>query len=137
MQENNFLGQNQTVITGELVNITRYNIVDRGIKGGSIFLSLPNTDFNPDVLGLQLVKLPMPYEMFDQQQAKIKDGAYTLPCPFEIVMELRMGAQNKMTQFVKAMRPLLPESSVNDTPTVKPDAAALKPGVASPTAAKP
>ncbi|MFZ2404293.1 MAG: hypothetical protein WAW41_04090 [Methylobacter sp.] len=84
----------QTVVRGQVESLTRYEI-DGDNKGGSIWVSKPNTGKNPNNLGNELIKIKMPFSMFDQQKAKVEAGELTFPCQMEILCEVTMGGQNK------------------------------------------
>ncbi len=93
-EQNSFLADMQTVITGKVESLTRYEI-DGDNKGGSIWVSKPNSGKNPNNLGNELIKIKMPFAMFDQQKAKQESGEITFPCQMQILCEISMGGQNK------------------------------------------
>ena len=93
-EQNSFLADMQTVITGQVESLTRYEI-DGDNKGGSIWVSKPNSGKNPNNLGNELIKIKMPFAMFDQQKAKVEAGELTFPCQMQILCEINMGGQNK------------------------------------------
>ena len=92
--QNQFLGDMQTIVRGRVESLTRYEI-DGDNKGGSIWVSKPNSGKNPNNLGNELIKIKMPFEMFDQQKAKVEAGEITFPIDMEILCEVNMGGQNK------------------------------------------
>ena len=98
-----FLGDMQTVISGQVESLTRYEI-DDGHKGGSIWLSKPNSGKNDNNLGNELIKIKMPFEMFDQQREKVKTGELKFPCQMEILCEIIMGGQNKAVLHALSMK---------------------------------
>jgi hypothetical protein len=93
-QNNSFQSDMQTVVTGKVESLTRYEI-DGDNKGGSIWVSKPNTGRNLNNLGNELIKIKMPFEMFDQQRLKVEAGEIKFPCYMEILAEITMGGQNK------------------------------------------
>lgn len=106
--QNSFLGDMQTVVKGQVESLTRYEI-DGDNKGGSIWVSKPNTGKNPNNLGNELIKIKMPFEMFDQQKARVEAGDLTFPCQMEILCELTMGGQNKAVLNALSLKTILPE----------------------------
>jgi hypothetical protein len=102
----------QTIITGQLESITRYQM--EGGKGGSLWVSNPDSE-NPDILGKELIKVKMPYEMFEQQKAKKESGELKFPAQVEILCNVTVGGQNKMALVATSIRLIKPENknSVN------------------------
>lgn len=111
--QNSFLTDMQTVVKGKVESLTRYEI-DGDNKGGSVWVSKPNTGKNPNNLGNELIKIKMPFEMFDQQKAKVESGEITFPCQMEIVCEISMGGQNKAVLNALSMRQIKPERTISD-----------------------
>ena len=107
-QTNSFLGDMETVISGTVLSLTKYEI-DSNSKGGSIWVSKPNTGQNPNNLGLELIKIKMDYAMFDQQKAKVDEGAFNFPCQMEIHCRIDMGGQNRAVLQALSMRLSIPE----------------------------
>lgn len=117
MTTQSFLGNMQSTLIGEVRSMTKYEI-DANTKGGSIWVAKPNTGQNPDVLGDEIIKIKMPFEMFEQQRQKLQDKEITIPGVFEILVEINMGGQNKATLYAKSIRPYkpdLPHLDVTDT----------------------
>lgn len=116
--QNSFLGDMQTVVKGQVESLTRYEI-DGDNKGGSIWVSKPNSGKNPNNLGNELIKIKMPFEMFDQQKAKVQAGEITFPCQMEILCEVSMGGQNKAVLNALSMKPIntdpKPEQKAEET----------------------
>lgn len=102
-QQNSFLSDMQTIVTGKVESLTRYEI-DGDNKGGSIWVSKTNSGKNANNLGNELMKIKMPFEMFDQQKAKVENGELTFPCYMEILCEITMGGQNKAVLNAVSMR---------------------------------
>lgn len=113
--QNSFLGDMQTVVRGQVESLTRYEI-DGESKGGSIWLSKPNSGKNPNNLGNELIKIKMPFEMFDQQKAKVESGELTFPCQMEILAEVSMGGQNKAVVTALSMKQIQPEPKESKDP---------------------
>lgn len=109
----------QTVVIGQLESITRYQM-DGGVKGGTLWVSNPDSE-NPDILGKELIKVKMPYEMFDQQKAKKEIGELKFPAQVEILCNITVGGQNKITLVATSIRLIKPEnkSSVNQPAPIK------------------
>ncbi len=101
--QNSFLGDMHTVIRGQVESLTRYEI-DGDNKGGSIWVSKPNTGKNPNNLGNELIKVKMPFEMFDQKKAEVEAGKLYFPCQMEILCEINMGGQNKAVLTALSMK---------------------------------
>lgn len=113
--QNSFLGDMQTVVRGQVESLTRYEI-DGDTKGGSIWVSKPDNGKNPNNLGNELIKIKMPFEMFDQQKAKVESGELTFPCQMEILVEVSMAGQNKASLFAISMKPIQPEAKETKDP---------------------
>lgn len=79
----------QTTMTGTVTTVTSYNI--DGSKGASLWMTKPNNGKRDDVLGMQLIKVAAPYEMFE----KFKNEKYEFPAVYEILADVEMGAGNK------------------------------------------
>jgi hypothetical protein len=110
--------QNLAVITGTLVMMTRYDI--DGSKGGSCWLITSEDEENQDVLGQQIIKMTMPYEMFDQQKDKVNSNEYNLPCQAEVSYKMVMGSGNKPKLKAVSIRPLINNKAVEtDNKVVK------------------
>lgn len=107
----------QTVITGQLESITRYQM--EGGKGGSLWVSNPDSE-SPDILGKELIKVKMPYEMFEQQKAKKESGELTFPAQVEIMCNITVGGQNKITLIATSMRLIKPENKASSNQPLPP-----------------
>lgn len=105
-QANSFLGNMQTTIVGEVVCLTKYEI-DANTKGGALWVSTPNSGMNPDVLGNELIKIKMPFAMFDQQKAKLEMKEISFPGKFEILAQIAVGGGNKASFTALSMRPYI------------------------------
>lgn len=113
-QQNQFLGDMQTIVRGRVESLTRYEI-DGDNKGGSIWVSKPNSGKNPNNLGNELIKIKMPFEMFDQQKAKVEAGEITFPIDMEILCEVNMGGQNKAVLNALSLKVIKPEPEPEST----------------------
>ncbi len=125
--QNSFLGDMQTVIRGQVESLTRYEI-DGDNKGGSIWVSKPNTGKNPNNLGNELIKVKMPFEMFDQKKAEVEAGKLYFPCQMEILCEINMGGQNKavLTAISMKLDGPTPEAQQEQESKDKPKAGAVQ-----------
>lgn len=103
-----FLGEMQTVIKGKVESLTRYEI-DAGSKGGSIWVTKPNSGRNPNVLGSEIIKIKMPFEMFDQLKAKQDAGELQFPEMMEILCDIDMGGQNRAVLSAVSIKKWHPE----------------------------
>ena len=68
----------QIIVTGKLTRSSMFEI-DNGSKGGAIWITKPNSGKNPNVLGSEIIKIRMNYEMFDQLKAKQDAGESNSP----------------------------------------------------------
>lgn len=67
------------VITGLVVSATRYDMEESGgNKGGSVYFVQPTSGRNPNLLGFEVLKARIPYDLFDLLQAKGLPGEYRL-----------------------------------------------------------
>ncbi|MEI6709232.1 MAG: hypothetical protein WCK96_19080 [Methylococcales bacterium] len=110
-----FTGDMQTTVTGQVESLTRYEI-DGDNKGGSIWLSKPNSGKNENNLGNELLKIKMPFEMFDQQKEKVKAGLLAFPCQMKIVCDINMGGQNKAVLVAVSMEVIKQDKSSSAIP---------------------
>ncbi len=108
-QTNGFLGNMQTTVVGMVRSLTRYEIKEEATKGGSIWITSPNTGMNPDLLGEEIIKIKMPHAMFDQQREKLEQGIIQIPGMFEIFAQITMAGGNKASLTALSIRPYLPE----------------------------
>lgn len=108
-QTQSFLSEMQTVITGKVESLTRYEI-DNGSKGGSIWVTKPNTGKNPNVLGNEIIKIKMPFAMFDQLKSKQEAGEITFPTMMEILCDIDMGGQNKAVLSAISIKKYIPDT---------------------------
>lgn len=116
-----FLGEMQTTVIGKVESLTRYEI-DASSKGGSIWVTKPNSGRNPNVLGNEIIKIKMPFEMFDQLKAKQDAGEIQFPTMMEILCNIDMGGQNRAVLSAVSIRkyvanPLPEPSKKPDTKT--------------------
>jgi hypothetical protein len=106
----------QTTVTGQVESLTRYEI-DGDNKGGSVWVSKPNSGKNDNNLGNELIKIKMPFEMFDQQKAKVQAGEISFPCHMEILCDVVMGGQNRAVLVAVSMKhipmPIKPSTSTS------------------------
>jgi len=96
LTQNSFLGDMQTVIRGQVESLTRYEI-DGDNKGGSIWVSKPNTGKNPNNLGNELIKVKMPFEMFDQKKAEVEAGKLYFPVKWKSSVKSTWAAKTKQS----------------------------------------
>jgi len=102
-----FLTQMQTTVIGNLVSATKYEI-DDGTKGGSIWVSKPTSGMNDNILGEELIKIKIPYELFNQLKQKVEAKEMQVPGLAEILVNIDMGGQNKATLTAISIRKYLP-----------------------------
>lgn len=84
----------QFITAGHIIQITRYDI-DAQNRGGSIFLLKQGNPTNENALGLQIIKLAMPFELFEHVESKHKSGEYPIPAFYRILCEMRAGGAQK------------------------------------------
>lgn len=123
MSDNPFLGDMQTTVIGHVICLTKYEIEGSDNKGGSVWVSKPNTGRNPNIIGDELIKIKIPFELFAQQQDKQKSGEIQLPGKFEIVASIDMGAGQKASLTALSMRPFKPDLPTADSLAAKPNPA--------------
>lgn len=106
--------QMRTTVIGNVESVTKYEI-DAGSKGGSIWVTKPNTGKNPNVLGNEIIKIKMPFDMFEQLKAKQESGELIFPTVMEILCDIDMGGQNRAVLSAVSIRKYIPESN-NENP---------------------
>ena len=109
MGNSGYLNQMQTTMVGNIVSVTKYEI-DAGTKGGSIWVSKPTSGFNENVLGEELIKIKIPFDLFDQLKKKVETKEMQLPGLAEILVNIDMGGQNKATLTAVSIRKYIPEN---------------------------
>ncbi|WP_374089754.1 hypothetical protein [Methylomicrobium lacus] len=123
--QTNFLSEMQTIVTGQVESVTRYDI-DADNRGGSIWVSKPSSGKNPNVLGQDLIKIKMPYAMFDQLKQKQDSGEVQFPCMMEILCDIDMGGANRAVLTAVSVKRLVNEppkpdlGKTENKPSVKP-----------------
>lgn len=98
-----FLGSMQTTVIGKVESVTRYDI-EGSVKGGVLWVTKPTSGRNPNVLGSEIIKIKMPFEMFDQLRAKQETGEIQLPAMMEILCDIDMGGQNRASLIAISIR---------------------------------
>jgi len=94
----------QTTIVGNIISVSSYD-VSSDVRGGFLWLTKPNNGKREDVLGLQIIKISMPFEMF----AKFKAENYEFPALYEILADVEMGSGNKATFKAVSVRKHVPD----------------------------
>jgi hypothetical protein len=122
MSQNN---QGLNSILGTLVMLSRYDI-DGSTKGGSCWMLTDPDEDNEDVLGMGVLKIAMPYEMFEQQKSRVEANDYNLPCQAEVYYKTVMGGGNKPKLKAVSIRPLVLNNAA-PVPTPTPTAMDSKP----------
>lgn len=100
-------------IIGTLVMLSRYEI-DASNKGGAVWLITPEDEDNMNIIGQQVMKIPMPHAMFDQQKARVDANEFNLPCQAEVFYKTVMGGGNKPVMKAVSIRPLINNKAVED-----------------------
>ena len=77
----------QTKLIGTVLGATRYAMESN--KGGSLYMTQPTHGNNPDIVGNEVLKMGMDYDLFES----LKN--FTLPGEFEVVADVEMGSQNR------------------------------------------
>ncbi|WP_261843500.1 hypothetical protein [Aliamphritea ceti] len=90
--------------TGTVIQAKRYSM--DGNQGASIFLTQPTDGDNPDVCGLEIMKMSADYSVVEL----LKN---VLPCECDIVAKPVAGAQQKMAFKLVSIKPK------TDSPTAK------------------
>jgi len=103
------MSEMQTTVVGQVESLTRYEM--EGNKGGSIWVSKPNSGKNENVLGRELMKIKMPFAMFDQLKAKQESGELVFPTQMEILCDIDMGGGNKAVLSAVSIRKVLEEKT--------------------------
>ncbi|NOR71637.1 MAG: hypothetical protein GQ532_18445 [Methylomarinum sp.] len=109
-----FMSEMQTTVIGQVESLTRYEM--EGNKGGSIWVSKPNSGKNENVLGRELMKIKMPFAMFDQLKAKQDSGELSFPAEMEILCDIDMGGGNKAVLSAVSIRKVLDEKTTSAVP---------------------
>lgn len=82
--------------TGTVIQAKRYSM--DGNQGASIFLTQPSDGENPDVCGLEIMKMTADYTVVEQLRN-------VLPCECDIVAKPVAGAQQKMAFKLVSIKP--------------------------------
>ncbi|WP_045223687.1 hypothetical protein [Methyloterricola oryzae] len=86
----------QIVINGLLLGANRYSV--DGAKGGSLYLLQQSQDRADNHIGLEVKKLKMPFELFDQLKEK------QLPGDYEILIDIERGGQDSDNETAVSVR---------------------------------
>ncbi len=105
--------QMRTTVIGNVESVTKYEI-DAGSKGGSIWVTKPNTGKNSNVLGNEIIKIKMPFEMFDQLKGKQESGELKFPTIMEILCDIDMGGANRAVLSAVSIRKYIEENPVQN-----------------------
>lgn len=116
-----FMETMQTTIIGNVESATKYEI-ESGQKGGSIWVTKPTTGSNPNVLGNEIMKIRMPFEMFESLKRKHEEGEIKFPQVMEILCQIDMGGGNRAVLTAISIRKYIPE-----TPETRPSTNQGKP----------
>lgn len=87
------LGNVEVDFRGVVQTVSKYD--SENLKGGFFWLTKPNNGENANILGSQIIKITMPFEMFDYCQNLEKQGQFTFPGVFYIRASVVSGAGNK------------------------------------------
>lgn len=97
------LGNMTTTLRGIVETVTKYDI-DEANKGAFLWLTKPNNGENTNVLGSQIIKVSMPFDMFAHCQAEVLAGRFVFPGVFEVDASVIAGAGNKGGYKALALR---------------------------------
>ena len=103
-----FLTNMQTTVVGYVVCVTKYEI-DGDTKGGAIWVSKPTSGRNANIIGDELIKIKIHYDLFDQLKQKQDSKEMVFPGLAEIFAEIDMGGGNKATLTALSVRKYIPE----------------------------
>jgi len=88
------LGNLEVTLRGVVDTVSKYDIDDAN-KGGFLWLTKPNNGENPNILGNQIIKVTMPFEMFQYCSEQCNLGNFVIPGVFEIRASVISGSGNK------------------------------------------
>ena len=88
------LGNIEVDLIGIVSTVSKYDI-DENNKGGFLWLTKPNNGENPNILGDQIIKVTMPFEMFDFCQRQSQAGLFVFPGVFKVRASVVSGSGNK------------------------------------------
>ena len=91
--ETNFLGDLQSVMTGKVVSCTRYSVEDA--KGGAIWVQKKGDGLRQDLLGDELIKLKIDYELFDRIKEKMEKHELSIPGDCEMMVQVELSGGNR------------------------------------------
>jgi hypothetical protein len=77
------LGNIEVTLKGEVKTVSKYDI-DADNKGGFLWLTKPNRGENANLLGDQIIKVTMPFEMFEYCKTAVASGRFVFPGIFEV-----------------------------------------------------
>jgi hypothetical protein len=86
----------QFVYKSLVLGANRYSV--EGTKGGILYLVEPNSGDNSNLIGLEVKKLKMPYELFEQLESK------RLPGEYEILVDAERGGKDRDTETVLSVK---------------------------------
>ncbi len=116
------LGNIEVTLRGIVDTVSKYDIDDAN-KGGFLWLTKPNNGENPNILGNQIIKVTMPFEMFQYCHDQCMSGNFTIPGVFEIRASVISGSGNKSGHRAIAIQQIarlkITAESVNSTSSSK------------------
>lgn len=129
------LGNLEVTLRGVVTTVTKYEI-DASSKGGALWLTKPNNEEKDTVLGDQIIKVNMPFEMFQHCKSEVEAGRFTFPGVFEVRASVTSGSGNKSGHKATSILQLARLTIKADSLVQTVDASSLPAvGVSSPPAA--
>jgi hypothetical protein len=114
------LGNIEVNLRGIVDTVSKYDIDDAN-KGGFLWLTKPNNGENPNILGNQIIKVTMPFEMFQYCQDQCMAGNFSIPGVFEIRASVISGSGNKSGHKALAIKQIarlkITAESISDSST--------------------
>ena len=104
MSDLDFLAPETAVIKGIIVMTKRYDV--DGTKGGSLWMLVAGDEENDDTDGLGVMKLNIPYALFDSERARRLSGEYALPCQARVIYATVAAGGNKLAAKVVSIDPI-------------------------------
>lgn len=93
----------QTTLQGIVTGLSKYEM-DNGAKGASLYMLQPTSGRNPNLIGMEMLKLSLPYTKFEEFRKYEND--FNKFAQFQVDAEVEQGGQNKPKITVLAIRPI-------------------------------
>jgi hypothetical protein len=109
------------ILKGKVSTVSKYDIDDAN-KGGFLWLTKPNNGENANILGEQIIKVTMPFEMFQFCKTEVEAGRFIFPGVFEVSASVVSGSGLKSGHKAKSIKQIATLHTTAQSMTASPKA---------------